>query len=101
MEIYFNVPKEVVKTINDTMTSFQFKALLTRSMPFEIFNSHYSTKKPCWYIAQYIDEDTVLYYADNWADKTPKEITLDDLYESWKLQGLENCYFNIEQNDSK
>lgn len=96
MEFYFNVPKEETKIISSTMSLIQFKALLKTNKPLQIYNSDYSSEKPCWYITEYFEDDKVKYYADNWADKTAKTIAIDDLYQSWKIQGLEKSYFKKE-----
>lgn len=93
MEIYFNTPREITKTINDTISLEQFKALLQRSMPKEIYNSHYSNQKPCYHIVEYIDDEVLIWYADAWADKTPKKATFDELYQSIRYEGLAECYF--------
>jgi hypothetical protein len=93
METYFHKKIEVIKTIREIFSLEEFKKILNENKPNEIFNTEYSRKKPCWIITEYLDENNIKYYADGWANKTPISESIENIYTSWRIQGLENCYF--------
>jgi hypothetical protein len=81
--------------VKTALTSDQFREVMLRKKPSEIYDPSYSEKTPCWRITEYSSrihyEEIVFYVADAWADKTPKQISLEELYN--QIQCLENCYF--------
>ena len=46
-----------------------------------------------------------MYYANGWADKTPQEITIERLYQSWNIEGMKytkfytDGVFNVKEKD--
>jgi hypothetical protein len=92
MKESFGVNREVTKIVTETVSLDKFKAILIKHKPKEIYCAKYSTKKPCWYITEYTDVNSVKFYADNWYDKTPMEMSFESLYTSWRIQGLNECY---------
>ena len=91
----FHTTKE--RTVIDVIpfTKEQFIKALNENKPTEIFNSHYSSKVPCWTITEYLGDNRVLYFAHGWADKTPVEESMENMYTSWLIQGFQECYINI------
>lgn len=93
MKTNFCIKKERTVVDYTVFTEEEFKKALLVNKPKKIFNTHYSTKKPCWIITEYLDNDRVKYYADGWAQKEPVEEKISNIYVSWKNQGLRECYF--------
>lgn len=98
MEIHLNKTKEVVKLVTEEVTLKEFYQILNEYKPKEFFNTMYSEKKPCYFITEYINANTVMYYANAWADKTPEKITLEKLYNSWRIEGLRYTKFYTNKN---
>lgn len=74
-----------------------FKILIYKYKPKEIYNLHYSPAKPCWIIDEYFEDDSVSYHADSWADKKNYgKVSLETLYNSWRAQGLQQSFFYIK-----
>ena len=91
------------RTVTDVrpFTQEEFINALNEHKPKEIFNSHYSSKVPCWIITEYLSNNRIKYFAHSAADKTPIELSMENLYKSWKTQGLEECYINIDTKENK
>ena len=99
MEINFYKTRQETRTVKETINLGEFYALLLTYKPREIFNLHYSSKTPCYYITEYINANTVMYYANAWVDKTPQAITIEKLYNMWRIEGLDNCVFFHAENE--
>lgn len=67
-------------------------AMLTHK-PDKIFYNSYSSDKPLWVITEYLENKEILYYSNAWADKRPVKSSLELIYDSWKIQGLEHYRF--------
>lgn len=92
--IEFNTKEQVISTKINVVSKIEFIKILNNYKPKDIFNSHYSQTIPCWVILEYLGNNKVKYFAQGWADKTPVVEPMENLYNSWKLQGLDNCFFN-------
>ncbi len=101
MEIKFYKTKQEVRSVKETITLGEFYKLLLTHKPSEIFNAHYSREKPCYYITEYINANTVKYYVDAWGYKTPRKITIEKLYGDLLIEGLDSCFFYIEQDQDQ
>jgi hypothetical protein len=94
---FFKTEKKEVN-INIPFTEMEFINILNEQKPKNIINPMYSSKKPCWVIREYLENNIVKYFADGWADKTPQYRSMRDLYNEFNIQGLASCYF---ENDLK
>ncbi len=107
MEVNLYKDKEVVTTVREQVSLLEFYQILHTYKPTEFYNTMYSEKTPCWYITEYINANTVMYYANGWADKTPQEITIERLYQSWNIEGMKytkfytDGVFKVEDKDNK
>ena len=101
MQHYFHNKREIIEIVKNEVTFEQFKKMLNENKPKEIFNSEYSVETPFWYITDYLDENSIKYYANIWSDKTAEIAPIDTVYQSWLLQGLEHCFFNATSNESQ
>lgn len=93
MKTNFCIKKERKVIDYIVFTEEEFAKSLLENKPKNIFNTHYSTKNPCWVITEYLDNGNVKYYATGWAKKEPVEEKISNIYVSWKNQGLRECYF--------
>ena len=93
MEVNFYKYKQIVKSVKEEVTLSEFYELLHKHRPTEFFNTHYSEKTPCWVITEYLNANTVMYYANSWVDKTPRKISIEKLYRTWLYEGLNNIKF--------
>ena len=91
----FQTIKKRIVTDVIPFTKEEFINALNEHKPKEIFNSHYSSKVPCWTITEYLGNDRVKYFAQGWTDRTPIEESMENLHTSWRLQGLEECFINV------
>ena len=98
--IQLGTSKVIKKTVLIPVTQNRFKYLINKYKPSELYCTPYSTKKPCYHIVEYLEGGKVLFYADSAADKTPKEITYDQLYK-YIENSLSECYFNPESVKNK
>lgn len=94
---FFKTEKQVVD-INIPFTEMEFINILNEQKPKNIINPLYSSKKPCWVITEYLKNNIVKYFADNWSNKTPQHRSIRELYNEFSIQGLTCCYF---ENDSE
>ena len=39
-----------------------------------------------------------MYYANSWADKTPKKITIEQLYKLWTIEGMQYTKFYVTED---
>ncbi len=101
MEKHFHNIRKTVITITELVTLSQFKKMLNENKPTEIFNSQYSKNIACWFITKYIGKTHVKYYAHAWANKTPVESTIEELYKDWSIQGLKYCFFTNSKKTKK
>ena len=102
MNFYTERSRNVIDRI--TFTLEEFIDTLNKYKPKEIFNYYYSSIVPCWTITEYLENGNVKYFAQGWAHKNPVEESMDNLYKSWLLQGLDKCYINVapsQNNDDK
>lgn len=93
MKKYFHTKREIKTIVYDVVSLEEFKIILKEYKPTKIFNVPYSKTVPCWYITEYIDDNTISYYANSFADKTPIIADIEKVYKSWRIQGLDECYF--------
>lgn len=106
MEVNLYNYKQIVKSVREQITLGEFYQLLHTYRPTEFYNTMYSEKTPCWVITEYINANTVMYYANGWADKTPQEITIERLYQSWNIEGMNytkfytDGVFNVKDKDT-
>jgi hypothetical protein len=98
MEVNLYNHKQIVKSVREQVTLAEFYQLLHTYRPTEFYNTHYSEKTPCWYITEYLNANTVMYYANGWADKTPRKITIEKLYQSWTIEGMDYTKFYTDKN---
>lgn len=101
MEINLYKYKEIVKSVRENVTLEEFYQILHTYNPTEFFNTMYSEKTPCWYITEYINANTVMYYANGWADKTPQKITIEKLYQSWSIEGINYTKFYTDKTQEE
>lgn len=94
--IEFNKKRDRIVTDVLPISKEDFINILIINKPSKIFNSPYSTKIPCWVITEYLENNRIKYFANGWADKTPVEESIENVYDSWKSQGLTNSYFENE-----
>lgn len=81
-------------TVQKHVSLEEFTRILLKSRPRELYHSYYSEKTPCWYIVDYFaKENKVVFFAEGWADKTPKKVTLEKFYDELSGQGLQFCFF--------
>jgi hypothetical protein len=87
--------KVVTKTIQESFTQEEFKAVMMDKSPTTIFVLPYSSKIPCYYITKRImpSHDGVELYANNWADKAPVFYSWKEFYDLLVSSGLENVRF--------
>ena len=98
MEVNLYNHKQIVKSVREQVTLAEFYQLLHTYRPTEFYNTMYSEKTPCWYITEYLNANTVMYYANGWADKTPRKITIEKLYQSWSIEGMNHTKFYTDKN---
>jgi hypothetical protein len=98
MEVNLYNHKQIVKSVREEVTLGEFYQILNTYKPTEFFNTMYSEKIPCWYITEYLNANTVMYYANGWADKTPQKITIEKLYQSWRIEGMNYTKFYTDKN---
>ena len=99
MEVNLYTHKQIVKTVREQITLEQFYQILHTYKPTEFYNTMYSDKTPCYYITEYLNANTVMYYANAWADKTPHKITIEKLYQSWRIEGMQYTKFHVEDTE--
>jgi hypothetical protein len=93
MKTVFYTKKERVVIDYIRFTEKEFIDILLKEKPKEIFHGYYSKEIPCWVITNYIDEETIEYFATSWYDKTPQESKLTNFYRYISNQGLTECSF--------
>lgn len=93
MRTNFYNKKDRVLTDYIPFTEDEFIKTMLEKKPKEIFHSFYSSDKPCWVITEYVDEKTIKYYSNSWADKTPIKVELINFYKYLSNQGLQKCSF--------
>lgn len=98
MEVNLYTHKQIVKSVREQITLGEFYQLLNTYKPTEFYNTMYSEKTPCYYITEYLNANTVMYYANAWADKTPQKITIEKLYQSWRIEGMQYTKFYTDKN---
>lgn len=98
MEVNLYNHKQIVKSVREQVTLAEFYQILHTYRPTEFYNTMYSEKTPCWYITEYLNANTVMYYANGWADKTPRKITIEKLYKSWSIEGMDYTKFYTDKN---
>lgn len=98
MEVNLYIHKQIVKSVREEVTLAEFYHILNTYKPNEFYNTMYSEKTPCYYITEYLNANTVMYYANGWADKTPQKITIEKLYQSWRIEGLQYTKFYTNKN---
>jgi hypothetical protein len=98
MEVNLYNYKQIVKSVREEITLGEFYQLLNTYKPTEFYNTMYSEKTPCYYITEYLNANTVMYYANGWADKTPRKITIEKLYQSWRIEGIQYTKFYTDKN---
>lgn len=101
MEVNLYKNKEIINVVKEPILLSEFKQTLNQHKPTEFFNNSYSRVTPCWVITEYLDENTVMYYANGWADKTPREVSIEKLYNTWRIQGLNNTMFYVGEEEIK
>lgn len=99
MEVNLYNHKQIVKSVREEVTLGEFYQILHTYKPTEFYNTMYSEKKPCYYITEYLNANTVMYYANGWADKTPRKITIEKLYQSWRIEGLTYTKFYTDKKE--
>ena len=99
MEVNLYTYKQIVKSVREEVTLGEFYQILHTYKPTEFYNTMYSEKKPCYYITEYLNANTVMYYANGWADKTPRKITIEKLYQSWRIEGLTYTKFYTDKKE--
>ena len=99
MEINLYTHKQIVKSVREEVTLAEFYQILNTYKPTEFYNTMYSERTPCYYITEYLNANTVMYYANGWADKTPRKITIEKLYQSWRIEGLTHTKFYTDKQD--
>jgi hypothetical protein len=99
MEVNLYNHKQIVKSVREEVTLGEFYQILNTYKPTEFFNTMYSEKIPCWYITEYLNANTVMYYANGWADKTPQKITIEKLYQSWRIEGINYTKFYTDKKE--
>lgn len=99
MEVNLYNHKQIVKSVREQVTLGEFYQLLHTYRPTEFYNTMYSEKTPCWYITEYLNANTVMYYANGWADKTPQKITIEKLYKSWTIEGMDYTKFYTDKKE--
>lgn len=98
MEVNLYKHKDIVKTVRENITLGEFYQLLHTYKPTEFYNTMYSEKTPCYYITEYLNANTVMYYANSWADKTPRKITIEQLYSTWLIEGMNYTKFYVTED---
>lgn len=98
MEVNLYKHKDIVNTVREKITLGEFYQLLHTYKPTEFYNTMYSEKTPCYYITEYLNANTVMYYANSWADKTPKKITIEQLYKLWTIEGMQYTKFYVTED---
>lgn len=98
MEVNLYNYKQIIKSVREEITLGEFYQLLNTYKPTEFYNTMYSEKTPCYYITEYLNANTVMYYANGWADKTPQKITIEKLYRSWRIEGMQYTKFYTDKN---
>lgn len=101
MEVNLYNHKQIVKSVREEVTLGEFYQILNTYKPTEFFNTMYSEKIPCWYITEYLNANTVMYYANGWADKTPQKITIEKLYQSWRIEGINYTKFYTDKTQEE
>jgi len=79
--------------IRSAITYRAFANLLRKNRPKELFNPMWSRKKVFFIITEYLPDTDLMGYFIPWADKTPKKLSYQNLYDQLRYQGLDQCYF--------
>lgn len=99
MEIQFATTNTRLVTDLKPVTEKEFIHILEKYKPREIYNSHWSNNAVFIVITEYV-EGGVMVYCNAWADKTPQIKTYLGLFDYLKYQGLERCFFTVEQQSN-
>lgn len=89
---FFHTKRE--RTVVD-LISFkreQFCETINTAKPNEIYNGVWSERLPFIVVKEY-NEEGLIYFCNGWADKTPRQSTVDELYEYLRYQGMSESYF--------
>jgi hypothetical protein len=91
-EIWMRIPV----TDKSAVSFEQFKEILLKHKPREIWCDHWSSKKPFYVITEYLDEHSFLIICNANSDLTPIAATFEEIYKSIRYGGLADCYFVTE-----
>jgi hypothetical protein len=97
MKIGFTEELAQVKKVKVIIGFSDFKKLLLSKKPKGIFVPSYSKERPLWNIIKYIEDYSVLAYADSWAERSPVEFTLEKAYQT---MSLDESYFLDSSNNN-
>jgi hypothetical protein len=73
----------------------EFKELLLKHRPKEIFSMMDSVNTPIFVIDR-IDEETITYWCPYWSQNNQKTVTLHALWLSWLSHDLQNLFIKLE-----
>ena len=70
----------------------EFIEIMTKHKPTEIRCDCWSSKMPIYVITEYLQDNRVMAFCNSYEDKSPSEITLEDIYKSLRYGGLSDSY---------
>lgn len=88
-----------VQTTKEPISIEKFRLVLATQQPKELYHSYYSSTAPLFIVTSYAvgaQREADWYvrgYYSNWVDKTPRKVTLSNLYRSFRIQGLAQWFF--------
>lgn len=93
--IQFHTIKERIEKDRIAFGFEEFYQTLIKNKPSLLFHSEWSETKPLYTILEY-NGDGLLYFCNNWADKTPHQKTIKEFYDSQKYEGIQYLFINQE-----